>query len=102
MKGSYHTNSTFQAIPSGVYQRLEKLTSKTDETRSLSIHQVYPDHAAALLQANLVSSENSFLPLINFGKKKNPNLQSTTKEQTLEMSTFALAIAIFGSNPLLL
>ena len=56
-KGSCHTKSTFQAIPSGVFKRLAKLTSKTAKTRSLSIHQVYPDHAAALLKANLVSKE---------------------------------------------
>ena len=46
--GSYHTNTTFKAIPSGVFKYLAKHTSQTASNSSLQIDEIYPDHANAL------------------------------------------------------
>ena len=54
-KGSCHTKATFEAIPSGVFNRLAKLTSKPNTNGKLRIDEVYPDHTNTLKNAGLFS-----------------------------------------------
>ena len=56
-KGSAHTPACFKAIVSRVFNRLAKLTSKTDETRGKKINQLYPKHIKALKQADPKTEE---------------------------------------------
>ena len=53
-KGSVHTNACFKAIPGGVYTRLAKLTTITDENRNKRLDELYPEHFKALRHAGLV------------------------------------------------
>ena len=52
-KESTHTPGTLRAIPSGVLNRLEKLTSRKPSLHSEGVDKVYPDHANALRKAVL-------------------------------------------------
>ena len=52
-KGSTHTNATFNAIPSGIFYRLAKLTSKTKKNTQMKINERYKGHAKALSKAGL-------------------------------------------------
>ena len=46
-----HTPGTLRAIPSGVFNRLAKLTSWNPSIHSEGVDKVYPDHANALCKA---------------------------------------------------
>ena len=52
--GSMHTNACLKAIPEGVFNRLGKLTTVTDETKDLPIDRIYPRHVHKLQQAGLI------------------------------------------------
>ena len=52
-KGITHTPSTLQAIPSGVLNRLVKLTSRKPNFNSKRVDNVYPNHDNALRKAGL-------------------------------------------------
>ena len=52
-KESTHTPSTFRAIPSGVLDRLEKLTSGKPSIQAEAGDMIYPAHANALCKAGL-------------------------------------------------
>ena len=52
-KGSNHTNATFKAIPSGIFYRLAKITSRTRKNAQLKIDWRYQGHAKALSKAGL-------------------------------------------------
>ena len=52
-KGSNHQYSTFDAIPRGVFIRLARLTTITQDTKDMLIDERYPLHAAALRKAGL-------------------------------------------------
>ena len=52
-KGSTHTNSTANAIPSGIFYRLVKLTSRTKKNAKMKIYERYLWHAKALSKAGL-------------------------------------------------
>ena len=52
-KGSTHTNVTFNSIPSGVFYRLAKLTSRTKKKSQMKIYERYQGHAKALSKAGL-------------------------------------------------
>ena len=52
--GSMHTNACLRAIPEGVFNRLGKLTTLTDETKDLPIDRIYPRHVHKLQQAGLI------------------------------------------------
>ena len=58
--GSQHTKSCFKAIPSGVFKRLTKLTTITNESKNLTMDKIYPIHAEALSKAGLVQSFPTF------------------------------------------
>eukprot|EP00957_Ditylum_brightwellii_P094164 7169005-Ditylum_brightwellii.AAC.1 len=49
--------AVFKAIPAGVFTRMGRLTSITDENRNMTITSLYPTHAAALQKANLLSKK---------------------------------------------
>eukprot|EP00957_Ditylum_brightwellii_P047357 3597731-Ditylum_brightwellii.AAC.1 len=51
--GSCHRPCTFKSITSGVYLRLVRLTSKTVENGEKQLDKIYPEHANALLAAEL-------------------------------------------------
>ena len=48
-----HTPSTLRAIPSGVLNRLAKLTSRKPSIHYEGVDKIYPDHANALRKAGL-------------------------------------------------
>ena len=50
---STHLPSTFRAIPSGVLNRLSKLTSKIKLLGDVTIDTIYPHHAKALQTAGI-------------------------------------------------
>lgn len=52
-RGSTHRETTFEAIPQGVFHRLASLTSDTDKYNTLQIDALYPEHATALRAAKL-------------------------------------------------
>ena len=56
-KGSVHTNACFKAIPDGVYKRLAKPTTVTDENKDKKLDELYPDHFKALKHADLVTEK---------------------------------------------
>ena len=51
---STHTPGTLGAIPSGVLNRLAKLTSINTSIHSKEVDKIYPEHANALRKAGLV------------------------------------------------
>ena len=55
-KESTHTPSTLRAIPSGVLDRLAKLTSRNPSIHTEAVDNIYPAHANALLKAGLAPS----------------------------------------------
>jgi hypothetical protein len=54
-RDSTHTTACFKAIPSGVYNRLAKLTTILPENAGLPIGTLYPKHHQQLQAAELVS-----------------------------------------------
>ena len=52
-KESTHIPGTLRAIPSGVLNRLAKLTSRKPSLHSERVDKVYPDHVYALRKAGL-------------------------------------------------
>eukprot|EP00957_Ditylum_brightwellii_P113515 8655266-Ditylum_brightwellii.AAC.1 len=50
---SCHRPGTFKSIALGVYLRLGRLTSKTTENEEKQLDKIYPEHAEALLAAEL-------------------------------------------------
>ena len=52
-KGSTHINATFNAIPSGIFYRLAKLTSRTKKNTQMKIYEIYQGHAKSLSKAGL-------------------------------------------------
>ena len=55
-KESNHTPRTLRAIPSGVFKRLVKLTSRKPSIRTAAVDSIYPAHANALRKAGLSPS----------------------------------------------
>ena len=76
---SAHHPATFKAIPSGVLERLEKLTSKSKKIESTKIKQIYPVYCQAIKTAKLVLKE--FLTFLQIENLRN---QRTTKEKFTE------------------
>ena len=54
---STHTCSCIQAVPTGVFQCLAKLTSKTRTTMKSKMDELYPDHCEALLNTGLLPDQ---------------------------------------------
>ena len=52
-KESTHTPGTLREIPSGVLNRLAKLTSRKPSIHSEGVDKIYPDHANALRKGGL-------------------------------------------------
>ena len=52
-KGITHTNTTFNAIPRGIFYRLAKLTSRTKKNTQIKIDERYQGHAKALSKAGM-------------------------------------------------
>ena len=52
-KESTHTPGTLRATPSGVLNRLAKITSRKPSNNSEAVGKIYPDHANALRKAGL-------------------------------------------------
>ena len=50
---SIHTNATFNAILSGIFYRLAKMTSRTKKNSQMNIDERYQGHAKALSKAGL-------------------------------------------------
>ena len=55
-KESTHTPVTLCVIPSGVFNRLAKLTSRKPSIRAVAVGSIYPAHANALRKAGLAPS----------------------------------------------
>ena len=54
-KGSPHTNTNLNAIPSGIFNRFTKLTSMTDKPTQMKIDERYPRHSNVLIKAGFAS-----------------------------------------------
>ena len=52
---STHTFSCFKAIPNGVYNRLAKLTTMTEDNANMTLKAIYPHHFKSLELAKLVT-----------------------------------------------
>ena len=65
-KESTHTLGTLCEIPSGVMNRLDKITSQKPSLHSESVDKVYPGHVNALHEARLASP--NFLTMVNLWK----------------------------------
>eukprot|EP00957_Ditylum_brightwellii_P092966 7078808-Ditylum_brightwellii.AAC.1 len=65
---SYHRPCTFKSIASGVYLYLGRLTSKMVENGEKQLDKIYPEHAEALLAAELEPVE--FLTLDKIWEKE--------------------------------
>ena len=52
-KESTHASGTLHVIPSGVLNRLSKLTPRKTSIHSKGVDKIYPDHANALCKAGL-------------------------------------------------
>ena len=55
-KESTHTPGNLRAIPSGVFNRLAKLTSKNPSIQAAAVDTIYPAHANALRKAGIATS----------------------------------------------
>ena len=76
-KGSTHTNATFNAIPSGIFYRLAKLTSRTKKNAKMKIDERYQGHAKALSKAGMAPK---VYPTMNEIWKKADALKIKKKE----------------------
>ena len=56
-KQSLHRQSVFKSISKGVYTRLIRLTSVTEENKGLTINEVYLEHTKALQMAGLITDK---------------------------------------------
>ena len=61
-KKSTHTPFTLRVIPSGVLNRLDKLTSREPSLHSEVVDKIYPDHASALRKSGLAPT--NFLTMV--------------------------------------
>jgi len=77
-KGSTHTGDVFKAIPQGVYQRLAKLTTITEENKNLTLKEIYPKHFKALEHAGLVKGK---IPTLQDEKLKSELLRKMSDEK---------------------
>jgi GIY-YIG catalytic domain len=55
-RDSVHTKACFKAIPTGVYTRLAKLTTKLPTNANLPLNEIYPLHFAQLEHSQLIDS----------------------------------------------
>jgi hypothetical protein len=74
-RGSAHRESCFAAIPTGVLKRLASLTTRTEESETKTMDELYPAHAQALRTAKL--APNTFPTL---GEILDDLTDSTTME----------------------
>ena len=78
---STHMPSTFQAIPSGVLGRLNKLTSKSKKLDKTTVDKVYPRHAQALCTAGIAHEIfPTFLQLEKLQEKFTPSEKAMKKK----------------------
>ena len=87
-----HTPGTLRAIPSGVLNRLAKLTSRKPSIYSEGVDKIYPDHANDLRKAGLAPSN---FPAMGYLWSKQVEKVDIEKELDVrknktEMSTFVL------------
>ena len=52
-KGSTHTNAMSNAIPSGIFYRLTKITSRKNKNAQMKINEIYQGHAKDLSKVGL-------------------------------------------------
>ena len=64
-EGSMHTKPCYKAIPEGVYNRLGKLTTLTEENKDKPISDIYPIHHNKLQQAGIVKGQAPTMAQIN-------------------------------------
>ena len=78
-KESTHTPGTLRAIPSGVLNRLEKLTSQKPSLQSEGVDKVYPDHANALRKSGLTPPD--FLTIGDLWKMQDKKMDIENKKE---------------------
>ena len=77
-KESTHTPGTLRAIPSGVFNRLAKITLRKPSIRAAAVDSIYPAHANGLHKAGLAPS---VLPtMVELWEKQDDKLEKN-KEQ---------------------
>ena len=89
---STHIPGTLRAIPSGVLNRLAKLTSRNPSIHAEAVYNIYPAHVNALCKAGLAPS---VFPTMGYLCRKQYEKVETEKEKDVsekktEMSTFVL------------
>ena len=77
-KGSTHTKACFKAIPTGVFKRMAKLTTVTEDNADKSLRELYPKLFAALDTAELLKGTR--VPTLAEEIKKLA-VQPTTKDR---------------------
>ena len=80
--GSAHTPGCFKAITTGVYKRLAKLTTQTEENKKKRLDELYPVHFGALSDANLLN--NSTIPTLE-ELQQSSSLTETEKLKILKI-----------------
>ena len=79
-QGSMHTKACYRAIPEGVYNRLGKLTTLTEENKHQPVSNVYPTHYNKLQQAGIISGNPpTMLETHNLALHKASEEHKTTK-----------------------
>ncbi len=78
-KGSTHTNACFKAIPSGVFNRLAKLTTVTEENKNKRLDELYPKHTTILTNAGLVTNKQIPTLTEEITKSNNRKKPTTTR-----------------------
>ena len=77
-KGSTHTKACFKATPAGVFNRLAKLTTMTDENKDKTLKMLYPKHIGILEKAGLITEETPTLLQLHESMK---TMATTTKSE---------------------
>ena len=102
-KESTHTPGTLHAIPSGVLNRLTKLTSRKPPLHYEGVDKIYPNHANALREADFAPPNfptmgyNGEIRMRSWIWKTENNLTST--KINAEISTFVLPTHVISLRP---
>ena len=91
-KESTHAPGTLRAIPSGVFNRLAKLTSRKPSIQEAAVESIYPAHAKALRKSGLAPSV--FPTMGELWEKQDEKLEKNKERDVsvkkTEMSIFVL------------
>ena len=85
-EGSVHAKACIKAIPEGVYRRLAKLTTVTEENQDKTLDEIHPMHFKALSHAGLITAKTKQIPtlteeLLNYKASKSDKDKIKVKKE---------------------